>query len=69
MINKISKNLEKGTEVSLMSSVSIVLTWVINKYILDVPPEVSLAMVIVSTGVIAGVYNALTHITLKKPAK
>ena len=67
MANKISKNLAKGTEVSAMSSVSIILTWLINKYIMDVPPEVSLAMVIIVTGVIAGVYNMLTHTQLKWP--
>ena len=66
MANKFSKNLVKGTEVSAMSSVSLILTWLINKYIVDVPPEVSLAMVIVATGVIAGVYNMLTHTQPKK---
>jgi len=58
--NKLSKNLVKGAEVSSMSSLSIILTWVINKYM-------SLAMVIVATGAIAGVYNMLTHTQLKWP--
>ena len=67
MANKLSKNLVKGAEVSSMSSLSIILTWIINKYIVDVPPEVSLAMVIIATGAIAGVYNMLTHTQLKWP--
>lgn len=66
MANKLSKNLVKGTEVSVMSSVSIILTWLINKYIVDVPSEVSLAMMVVMTGVIAGVYNKLTYTQSKK---
>jgi hypothetical protein len=59
--NKISKNIEKTTEVTILSAMSVVMTWLVNKYIVDVPANVSTAMVVVLTGVMAGVYNALTH--------
>ena len=57
MANKISKNIEKTTEVTILSAMSVVMTWLVNKYIVDVPANVSTAMVAVLTGVMAGVYK------------
>jgi len=61
MANKLSKNAEKAGETAIIAAVSTLLTWLFNKYVLDVPPDVSASMVIVTTAVGAGLYNAITH--------
>jgi hypothetical protein len=65
MVNKLSKNLEKSGETAIMASIASVLTFIINRCIVDVPADVSAAMVVVLTAASAGVYNWLTHRTVK----
>ena len=69
MSNKIHKNFEKFSEVGVMSAVSTLVVYVINRAVVDLPTEVSIASVTVLTAVIAGFYNALTHGPLVWPRK
>lgn len=61
MANKLSKNAEKVGETAIIAALSTVLTWIFNRYVMDIPPDVSASMVIVVTALGAGIYNAITH--------
>lgn len=69
MSNSINKNIQKTVVTGTITSVSTIVVWVINKYVADMPTEVSAATVIVIASAIAGAINFIKHGPFRLPFK
>ena len=63
MANLVSKNLEKTGETAIMAAIAVVATWAVNRFIPNIPGEVTTAMLVIITAASAGIWNWLTHRT------
>jgi hypothetical protein len=61
MSNRLSKNLEKGVSATVVTSLASIAVWLLNRYVTDMPTEISAASVIVLSAAIAAAANWLKH--------